>query len=250
MNVIIIEDEPLASEHLANMLRKIDPSIRIIAFLESVRMSNEAFQKGLNPDLIFMDIHLSDGLSFELFQSRNIQTPIIFTTAYDEYAIQAFKTNSIDYLLKPINSAELQQALQKFSRLQGLQKTIPDELISLYLNRAATYKTRFLVKSGETISHVNCDAITCFFSEDKHTLLLSNQAKKYVVDYTLDSLEGMLDPALFFRINRKLICSIGGIRKVHSYFNSRLKINLDGIEGDDLIVSRERVAAFKQWLDR
>ena len=250
MNVVIIEDEPLAAEHLANMLRKVDPSIRIIALLESVSMSLDAFRKGLNPDLIFMDIHLSDGLSFELFQSIKIDHAIIFTTAYDDYAIQAFKTNSIDYLLKPINSKDLQQALEKYERLQGIQRAIPNDLISMYLHRSTTYKTRFLVKSGEAISHVNCESVTCFFSEDKHTLLLSNQSKKYVIDYTLDSLEGMLDPAMFFRINRKLICSIVAIRKVHTYFNSRLKISLDGIEGDDLVVSRERVAAFKEWLDK
>jgi DNA-binding LytR/AlgR family response regulator len=251
MKAIIIEDEPLNAEHLQNMLQRIDKNIEVVAILDSVKSAVKSFKNKVLCDLIFVDIHLADGLSFEIFQEVDIQTPVIFTTSFDEYAIKAFKLNSIDYLLKPIDIQELKQALEKFKKANTNQmKQITDSISDAYLQLNKTYKSRFLVKLGDQLHTIKTDDISHFIYEDKLVVLVTQQGKKYGVDYSIEVLDGMLHPEQFFRINRKAIIHINQIQKVVSYFNSRLKLQMLHLEGDDAIVSRDRVNDFKAWLDR
>lgn len=250
MKAIIIEDEKLSAEHLETLLKKIDPKMEIIARFDSVKKSIEEFNKGLSADLLFVDIHLADGLSFDIFSKTKISAPIIFTTAFDEYAIQAFKVNSIDYLLKPIGINDLKIALEKFKHINTKGQTeIIENISQAYQNLNKQYKNRFMVKIGDTISSIKAEDISYFISEDGAVLLVSG-SKRYMIDYTLDTLETMLSPDTFFRINRKIIIHIASINKVSSYFNSRLKINSETLKEEDCIVSRERVNDFKEWLDK
>jgi len=250
MKVIIIEDEQLSADYLKNILKRIDSSIEVISIIDSVKKSVEVFEKGVDADLLFVDIHLADGLSFDIFNQINIDKPIIFTTAYDEYALKAFKLNSIDYLLKPIGIDDLKKALDKYSKLiLPKKKNQISELSELYNSLNKSYKNRFMVKLGETIVSVKVDEIHHFISEDGVVLLSTNQHKRYAIDYNLDQIETMVDPNLFFRINRKVIIHLNSIQKVGSYFNSRLKIHTDKIEEEACIVSRDRVNDFKRWLD-
>lgn len=250
MKTIIIEDEKLSAEYLSNMLQRIDPEIEIIATFDSVKKSIEEFQNGIEADLLFVDIHLADGLSFDIFTKIQLDIPIIFTTAYDDYAIKAFKLNSIDYLLKPIGKEDLKQAIEKFKKHSNFQpnKNLED-LSQLYLQLNKQYKNRFMVKIGESIISIKTDEIIHFIAEDGVVLLVNNLNKRYTIDYTLDQLENMIDPNLFFRINRKVIISLNSIQKVATYFNSRLKINSNQLDEDSCIVSRDRVNDFKKWLD-
>ncbi len=251
MKVIIIEDEMLSAEHLELLLKRIDPEISIIGIFDSVKKSVIEFERGLKADLLFVDIHLADGLSFEIFAKISIETPVIFTTAFDEYAIQAFKLNSIDYLLKPIGISELQVAVDKFKKWNLVnQKSLLDQLSHLYNGFIKQYKTRFMVKMGEQIVSIKADDILHFIAEDGIVLLMSKDVKRYPVDFTLDQIDEMLDPTVFFRINRKVIININAIQKVTSYFNSRLKVNAIQLSDDSAIVSRDRVSEFKMWLDR
>lgn len=250
MKVIIIEDEKLSAEHLGNLLTKIDSTIEILAEVDSVKKSIALFSKGTVADLLFVDVHLADGLSFEIFAKVEVNTPIIFTTAFDEYAIKAFKLNSVDYLLKPIGQEDLKGALSKFKKVrQPNNSSIVEDLAIAYKNSNKQYKNRFMVKMGEIITTIKIEEITHFVSEDGVVLLSTLSGKRFVVDYTLDHLESLISPESFFRINRKAIIHIDAVQKVSSYFNSRLKINHPQLE-EDGIVSRERVADFKKWLDK
>jgi DNA-binding LytR/AlgR family response regulator len=251
MKAIILEDEKLSIEHLVNLLSKIDKEIQVIATFDSVKKSIEAFKKGLTADLIFVDIHLADGISFEIFSKVAIDIPIIFTTAYSEYAIKAFKVNSIDYLLKPIGLDDLQGAIDKFRKLNFIQPSnLLENISSVYQNMIKQFKNRFMVKMGDTISSIKSDDIVHFIYEDGLVMLAANNGKRYSIDYTLDNLESLIDPICFFRINRKVLVNINSIQKVNSYFNSRLKIVCSSLAEDDCIVSRERVQEFKLWLDK
>lgn len=250
MKAVIIEDEKLSAEHLETLLKKVDKQIQVVAVYDSVKAVLEAFKHGVPADLLFMDIHLADGLSFEIFTKLAIDTPVIFTTAYDEYAIKAFKVNSIDYLLKPIGIGELRSALEKFKKRQTPSPAhiLPD-LSKVYENMSKQYKTRFMVKMGDHLVSVKSDEIAHFIAEDGVVLLSTKIEKRYAVDYTLDQLEELLDGSSFFRINRKVFVHINAIQKISTYFNSRLKINSPGLVDDDSVVSRERVNDFKKWLD-
>lgn len=251
MNAIIIEDEKLSAEHLATLLKKIDSSITIIASFDSVKKSVEEFKKGLKADLLFVDVHLADGISFDIFSQISIETPVIFTTAYNEYAIKAFKINSVDYLLKPIGIEDLRKAIGKFKKLNGAsQSLILENISNAYQSINKQYKNRFMVKIGDTISSIKTDDILHFVSEDGMVLLVTENNKRYVIDYTLDNLETLISPDVFFRINRKVIINISSVQKVASYFNSRLKVNSSALKDDDCVVSRERVNDFKNWLDK
>jgi len=251
MKAIIIEDEKLSAEHLILLLKKIDASIEIIATYDSVKKSIEAFNKGVKADVLFVDIHLADGLSFDIFSKTNIDTPIIFTTAYDEYAIKAFTVNSLDYLLKPIGIADLKRSLEKFKKINHSQLSpIIKDIAEAYHNNEKQFKNRFMVKMGDSISSIKTDEISHFISEDGLVVLITKLGKKYVIDYTLDTLETLIAPDTFFRINRKVIIHINSIQKVNTYFNSRLKLNFESLAEDDCIVSRERVNDFKRWLDK
>ena len=250
MNIVIIEDENLSAEHLTNLLQKIDLSIAVINYFDTVSASAKAFNEGLTADLIFMDIHLADGNSFEIFSQVKLEIPVIFTTAFDNYAIQAFKQNSVDYLLKPIAFQDLKFAIDKFEKQK---KSGNEELISsiamAYQQMNKEYKTRFLVKLGQTIDSIPIEDIHHFETKESLSFLVTNKGNHYPIDYTLDQLETLIQPKQFFRINRKIILNIQSIEKVSTYFNSRLSITTKFLDNEARIVSRERVNDFKKWLD-
>jgi DNA-binding LytR/AlgR family response regulator len=249
MTAIIIEDEKLSAEHLCNILNKTGHPVQVVAIFDSVKQTIDAFNSGIRADLLFVDIQLGDGLSFEIFSETAIDTPIIFTTAYNEYSIRAFKLNSIDYLLKPIGLADLKNALDKF--LKYGRKELPfrfDQLGELMQLMQKPWKRRFMVRLGENILSVKEEDISHFIFEDGIVLLNTRLINQYPLDFTLDQVESMVDPARFFRINRKVIINIDYVQKTGTYFNSRLKITASQLHPDHAIVSRERVNGFKTWL--
>ena len=249
MKAVILEDEPRAASHLERMLARVDSNVKVVARLESVRDSVKYFQQNGTPDILFSDVQLADGLSFAIFGQINIQCPIIFTTAYDHYAIEAFKTNGIDYLLKPVEEERLKQALEKAGRfMPGLM--LSKLLYIKTLEATDSYKSRFLVKVGDKIRSVPVDEIMLFFSQEKSTFLLSADKHCYAVDFALEQIAPMLEPAKFFRINRKYIVSISACTHILSWSNSRLLLKVDGVSANELVVARERVQEFKNWLDR
>ncbi len=250
MNIIIIEDEKMAAKRLETMLLQVVPESTIIAKLESVKKSIEWLQSHDQPDLIFMDIQLGDGLSFEIFEHVNISAPIIFTTAYDEYALKAFKVNSIDYLLKPIDNEGLNNSIKKLKGLQKNSLHSTEDIMHAMEMLSGKYKNRFLVKTGEHMKSISVDNIHYFFSREKATFCSIAEGKNYILDYTLDQLDQKLDPELFFRISRQFIISMDSIKDIISYSNSRLKLIFINESTIEAIVSRDRVADFKLWLDR
>ncbi len=253
MKVIIVEDEPLAVEQLEFLLKRYQPDIEILARLASVQSAVEWFSGNAPPNLAFFDIELADGQSFEILEKVKPQCPVIFATAYQEYMLQAFKTNGIAYILKPYDWEEIQAAMDKYKQLQSnfTQEGTPDmqvlqQTLKLLQNN---YKERFLVQSGNQLVAIPASEIICFFHESKITWLKTREDKKYAVDYTLDQLEALLDPKQFFRINRKYILAFSGIRKVKAYSGNRLKVEALQAAEEELVVSRSRVAEFKEWLD-
>jgi len=252
MRVLIIEDEDLAAWSLISKLRQTDPAIEILATLDTVQAAVEWFRANPAPDLAFFDIQLADGLSFEIFDRIKVPCPIIFTTAYDAYALRAFKVNSVDYLLKPIAQEDLAQAFSKLRELRSPAALDADTIRQMMqLLKPQPYKSRFLVKIGDHLSAVEAGEIECFFGENKIVWLRHQNGRKYPVDYTLDQLEEMLDPLRFFRLNRQYIAAIDTIKDVVSYSNSRLKITLRApFNDDDILVSREKVEAFKLWMGK
>jgi DNA-binding LytR/AlgR family response regulator len=251
MNVIILEDEKLSAEHLQSLLKKIDPTIMVTGIFDTVAKSVDAFSKGASADLLFVDIQLSDGLSFEIFSKIIIDTPVIFTTAFNEYAIKAFQLNSVDYLLKPIGIEELRRAIEKYKKYNKADQTLLfDNIIHAYQSISKQYKNRFLVKIGETLISIKTEDIIHYVFEEGLVLLLNKAGRRYPVEFSLEQLESILDPAEFARINRKVIIHIDAIEKVNTYFNGRLKITSPHLEDDNRIVSRERVNDFKKWFGR
>jgi DNA-binding LytR/AlgR family response regulator len=250
MRVVIIEDEKLSAEHLTVLLQKIDASITVIKYFDTITASVNAFKEGLNADVIFMDIHLADGNSFEIFNQIELEIPVVFTTAFDNYAIQAFKQNSIDYIMKPIAFQELKFAIDKFKKHQQSGNIdLISSIATAYQQMNKEYKTRFLVKLGQIIDSIKIEEIHHFETKESLSFLVTNKGNHYLIDYTLDQLETMLNPKDFFRINRKIILHIQSIEKVSTYFNSRLSIASKFLDNDNRIVSRERVPDFKKWLD-
>ncbi len=252
MKVLIIEDEPFAQQELIRLLNRIDRDIEVLACIDSVEESVKWLKDFAPPELIFMDIQLSDGLSFEIFEQTDVRAPVIFTTAFDDYAIKAFKVNSIDYLLKPIEEEDLAGAIQKF------RDTLPkgdgffskkqlEEVLGLY---RPAYKSRLVVKLGDKIRHIEARDIAYFFSEDKVSFLVTREAKKYIINYTLEQIEKFMDPGDFYRLNRKYIAHIDSIASIDKYFNSRLKIGLKPEVEDDVLISRTKVSDFLNWLER
>lgn len=251
MKVVIIEDEKLSAEHLINLLMKVEPSVQIIDIFDSVKRAIDFLKTGSNADLLFLDIHLADGNSFEIFSEIATDTPLIFTTAYDEFAIRAFKLNSIDYLLKPIGKTDLQDAIDKYKRLKANNGNTTNINFKQFQDGyKEVYKSRFMVKLGETLTSVKSDHIKHFVFEDGRVLITTEEGKRYIIDYTLDQLEGLLSPESFFRINRKVILNINSAGKISTYFNSRLKIQAATLKDEEAVVSRERVSEFKKWLDK
>lgn len=251
MKVIIIEDEKPSARRLQRMLDKLD--IQAETMLHSVEESIEWFQNNEHPDLIFLDIQLSDGLSFEIFETVAIKSAIIFTTAYDEYALQAFKLNSIDYLLKPIDEDELEKAITQYKENFPVNKQVTvdfNDIKKLLVNPIEReYKKRFSVKVGQHLKLVNIDDIECFYSENKGTYLFTSDGRNYLIDQTLEQLEDELEPHTFFRISRKFFVNINAIQDMVSYTNSRLQIKLKTYKDHEVIVARERVKDFKNWLE-
>ncbi len=251
MNVIIIEDEKPSARRLQRMLNELHVETEIM--LHSVEESINWFQNNEHPDLIFLDIQLSDGLSFEIFEAIDIKSAIIFTTAYDEYALQAFKLNSIDYLLKPIDDEELEEAVNKYKDRTAEKKSVTldfNDIKKLLVNPIdREYKKRFSIKVGQHLKLINIEDIECFYSENKGTYLYTNESRNYLLDTTLDKLENELEPQTFFRINRKFFVNINAIKDMVSYTNSRLQIKLITYNEQKVIVARERVKDFKAWLD-
>lgn len=250
MNVVIIEDEKPAARRLSRMLAVLNISVHTM--LHSVEEAIHWFQENEHPELIFLDIQLSDGLSFEIFEEVTVKSAIIFTTAYDAYALKAFKLNSIDYLLKPIDEDELVTAVNKYKSQQpavaNLQVDI-NEIRKLLLNPLdSAFKKRFTIKIGQHLKIIPVDDIECFFSEHKATYIATNSKRNYLIDHSLDYWEAQLNPAQFYRVNRTFIVHLNAIKDMVSYTNSRLKLILHSFDAEEIIVSRERVKAFKEWL--
>jgi len=250
MNIIIIEDEKPAARLLQRKVEKLGLEVKTL--LHSVEESTEWFSKNEHPDLIFLDIQLSDGLSFEIFEKVDIKSAVIFTTAYDEYALRAFKLNSVDYLLKPIDEDDLEVAITKFKNRLPKQ-----ELFQLDFNQIREmfsnpfdkmYKKRFTIKIGQHLKVISTDEIECFFSENKGTYIHTFDNRNYLVETTLEVLERELDAKDFFRISRKFIISLKAIKEIVVYNNSRLKLILPSYKEEEVIVSREKVADFKSWI--
>lgn len=251
MKTIIIEDEKPAARHLKRMLDKQD--VDVVEMLHSVEEAINWFSENEHPDLIFLDIQLSDGLSFEIFDSVPIKSAIVFTTAYDEYALKAFKLNSIDYLLKPIAEVELSTAIEKYRNLQKPTNSVQmdfEEIKKLLINPIEhEYKKRFTTQIGHQIKLIPVDEIEYFFSENKGTYAATFSKRNYLLEQSLESLENELSPKEFFRVNRQFIINIHGIKEIVTYSNSRLKVVLKNYNEQDIIVARERVKDFKLWLE-
>jgi len=253
MNVIIVEDEPHAQAELKRILKKIEPECNVIGLADGIESAVQLLSSS-KPDLIFMDIQLSDGQSFEIFSLIEVQCPVIFTTAYDAYALQAFKANGIDYVMKPIEPDAIQKAIEKFRMLQssgeaGINAALnPESLRQLLHKSNQNYKTRFMTSIGDRIKFLSESEIAYFQADDEVVYMISHEKKKFIINYTLENLEPLLDPGKFFRINRRYISNIESIGDIHKHFNSRLKLNLSPLPDDEILVSRARVQAFLQWI--
>lgn len=251
MKVVIIEDEKPSARRLQRMLAQLH--IEVDTLLHSVEESLIWFKENEHPDLIFLDIQLSDGLSFEIFENLEINSAVIFTTAYDEYALRAFKLNSIDYLLKPIDADDLSRAVEKYkNRLQPSNPVVVDfnDIKKMLMNPLdRTYKKRFSVKVGQHLKLIATDDIECFYSENKGTYLYTSEGRSYLLDCSLEQLEPDLLPESFFRVNRKFFINIEAIKDMVSYTNTRLQIKLNTYNEQEVIVARERVKDFREWLE-
>lgn len=251
MKTIIIEDEKPSARRLGRLLNELGVEVSVL--LHSVEEAINWFQNNEHPDLIFLDIQLSDGLSFEIFEVVEVKSAIIFTTAFDEYALQAFKLNSIDYLLKPIDDLELKTAVEKYQILTPKKQKLSidfDDIKKLLINPIERdYKKRFTSKVGQHLKIINADEVECFYSENKGTYAATIDGRNYLLETTLENLENDLDPKLFFRVSRKFYVNVNCIKDIVSYTNSRLQIKLVRFNEQEIIVSRERVKDFKLWLE-
>ncbi len=254
MKIVIIEDEYPAAERLEKLLKKLNPKIEIVAVLDSVASARKWFREPEQTDLILSDIQLSDGLSFQIFEEYPTHSPVIFITSYDEYAIKAFRVKSIDYLLKPIKLPELAEAIRKYEQLRdefspkSYARKLEILLDSLDIARRP-YKTRFLVKNAGQLLPLSQESVAYFYSANDITCLIGTDGQQYLADYKLEELEALLDPILFFRLNRQFIVKISAVQKVHAYFNGKLKVNLTPASTQEAVVSREKAPAFKAWLE-
>lgn len=252
MKVLIIEDEAPAFRRLQKILDEVRPGIEIVEVIDSVEDSVKWLKNHKAPDLIFMDIQLSDGISFEIFDHIKITNPVIFTTAFDEYMLKAFKVNSIDYLLKPIKTEELANSLQKFEAMKsyfGAESTNINELIQQISLNDKQYKSRFLVKKGEKLLSVGVEEIAYFQTRHGVVSLATRSGQKHIIDYTLDELASLLDPKDFFRANRQFLINFSMIKEVHRYHKGKLLIESHQPVDEQVIISEEKSSLFKKWLD-
>jgi len=251
MKVLILEDEPLAADKMESLLGELELDIEIVAILESVEESIAWLKKHGEPDIILSDIHLNDGLSFNIFSELKTSCPVIFTTAYEKYAIQAFEVNSVDYLLKPVQKDRLDQALGKANQKSNTSKSVLFEEFKEILTKSnRDYKNRFLCKLGNKIKSVPCEKIRYFYSKDKITFIVDQNNNRYPINNTLDEVDQMLDPKAFFRVNRKYIVHFEGLDEISPYFKGRLKISVLPAIDDEIVVSSDKSPLFKSWLDR
>ena len=248
MDVLIIEDEPATARRLEKLLGEIDEDLHVLTIIDTVEESINYFRENRPPELVFMDIHLADGNSFEIFERVEVRSPVIFTTAYDQYAIKAFKVNSIDYLLKPLKREELAAGIQKLRARKVSDQTDYSALLEMLKDNRKEYLRRFMVKIGQEIRTVNLPDVAYFMIENKSVNAILRNGRRYLTDFTLDQLENELDPTQFFRINRSMIISYPSISKMVSYSKSRIKIDLEPPYQEDVITSTERSGAFKAWL--
>ncbi|WP_128545849.1 LytR/AlgR family response regulator transcription factor [Larkinella soli] len=274
MNILIIEDEELTARKLRRLVQEVEPTAQVVGITGSVEESVEWLRTQPGPDLILMDIELADGQSFDIFNRIRVTSPVIFTTAYDEFAIKAFKVNSIDYLLKPVKEEDLRSALSKLQAMRqalggpatgGPAPNLEASLAGLLRQLQAVvpaaappspetpfppapYRDRFLIRQGQRLFSVGIDEVAYFFSRNKMSFLKTRDEHDWMVDYTMDELAAMLDPRRFFRLNRQIIAELRSVDKVHLYFNGKLKISLRPAAEEEVIVSREKSAEFRQWL--
>lgn len=253
MNFLIIEDEEQAAKRLKRMISNLVPDAFIHGPCESVAEAVQWFSENPSPDLAFFDIHLADGLSFEIGEKLEVKCPIIFTTAYDQYAIRAFKLNSVDYLLKPVGEEELSNAIEKFKSqflnhpVKVFGRNWPEQIKGDYENK---YKKRFVTRVGDRLQTLETVDAAFAYSENKGTYLRSKEGKNYLIDYTLEQVDALLDPNQFFRLNRKYIARFEAVDEILSYSNSRLKVTLKNWDDQEIVLSREKTRDFKEWLDR
>ena len=259
MKVLIVEDEYLAVKKLKKTLLSVDDSVEVVGETDSIKNTVSWLQANPSPDLILMDIELADGQSFDIYNHIHVKSPVIFTTSYDEHALKAFKVNSIDYLLKPVQKEDLQAALQK---LKEIKKTYTNTRSATDLNienlakqlqeklQVKEYRKRFLVKQAQKLVSIEIDEIAYFFSEGRLNFFKTCEGKKFIVDYTMDELNEMIDPRLFFRISRSFYIAIDSVKQIEDYFGNRLILQLKPESDKEVIVSREKVTDFKNWLGK
>ena len=250
INALVVEDEVAAAKRLVKMIRETDPDIYVAGITDSVQSTLRWLSENSDPDLIFLDIHLADGSGFKIIEQADIKSPVIFTTAYDQYAVQAFKVNSVDYLLKPIKREELSFSINKYKRNKPALPDLEMLLEEIRRQQSRSWQKRFVVQYADKIKAINADDIAYFTAREKSVFLVASTGTMYAVDFSLDKLETVLDPDIFFRVNRKFIASLDSIRTMHLYSKSRFKIDLLPVPDQDVIVSSEKSAQFKEWLNR
>jgi len=252
IRALIVEDERPAADHLVKLLHQSDYQVSVLRIVDSVSQAVEWFRTNPPPDIMFLDIQLADGLSFEIFNQVKIECPVIFTTAFEEYAVRAFKINSIDYLLKPVAVGDLNFAIGKYKgqTRDPMDSLLGDKMEMLMQMLTHQYKSRYVVNIGPRIKSIETAHIRYFYSLEKSTFLFDDSGKSYDISYSLDQLETQLDPKQFFRISRKHIVQIGAIQDIHTYSNSRLKLVIKGSDDDAIMVSRRKINEFKEWLEK
>lgn len=260
MKILIVEDEDLAVKKLKKTLMSVDESAEVVGESDSIKSTVSWLQSNPAPDLILMDIELADGQSFEVFNHVQVKSPVIFITSYDEYALKAFKVNSVDYLLKPVQKEDLQAALEKYRQMKQLYTATPEPAPALSLDvlvkelqqklQTKEYRKRFLVKHGQKLVSVEVEEIAYFFSDGRLNFFKTFDNRKFVVDYTMDELNEMLDPDKYFRISRSFFISVNSVLQIHDYFGNRLILQLKPESDKEAIVSREKVTDFKNWLGK
>jgi two-component system response regulator LytT len=254
MEILIIEDEQLGAEKLIRLVKAIDSSIEIVGNTRSIKSSVEWLLQHKHPDIILMDIELTDGQSFEIFNHVNIKSMVIFTTSYDEYALQAFKVNSVDYLLKPIKREELKNALEKYQQWQqkfsSSSLNIEHLINELKQQQSPSWRSRFLVKVGQKLISIETPEIAYFYAEGRLSYFITWDKQKHILDYTIEELEQMLDPKQFYRANRGFIIHIKAVSQIHNYFNGKLKLELQPAIDKEVLISREKATEFKEWMGK
>ena len=259
MKILIIEDEPFAQKELKRLLDIAEGKFEILDMIDTVEDSVEWLKENPPPDLIFLDIQLADGISFDIFRQVEVKSPIIFTTAYDEYAIRAFQLNSIDYLLKPVKLTELMRAVNKYESLRDQYgKGVKENSINITKNQLESilglgkkeYKSRFVAKVGDQIKYIPVEEVAYFYAEDNVVFLINKNDHRYIIEYSIEEIDSLVDPRHFYRLNRSVVAHISAIDKVYKYLNSRLKVELKPESEKEILISRAKVSDFMKWMDR